>query len=129
MSVRPAIRNVRSGQVHQVEGDALILGDINPGGMVMATGNVYVFGKLRGIAHAGTDGNKECVIVASYMNPSQLRIANKISRSPDYDVEGSDREFAYINLENDMIEVEKVNYLPKVRPNLIDRLERGIENG
>ena len=44
---------VRSGQVIQVHGDLLVVGDVNPGGTIKASGNIYVLGKLQGIAHAG----------------------------------------------------------------------------
>lgn len=44
---------VRSGQVLETEGDLLLIGDVNPGGMVKAGGNIFILGSLRGIAHAG----------------------------------------------------------------------------
>src|SRR5699024_3032996 len=66
---------VRSGQVLEVKGDLLLIGDVNPGGKVIATGNIYVLGKLHGIAHAGLEGNQSAVIIASHMKPTQLRIA------------------------------------------------------
>ena len=43
---------VRSGQVLHVEGDLLLIGDVNPGGTVIAGGNIFILGALRGIAHA-----------------------------------------------------------------------------
>src|SRR5690625_2567029 len=46
-------RLVRSGQVLEVTGDLLLVGDVNPGGKVIATGNIYILGNLLGIAHAG----------------------------------------------------------------------------
>lgn len=49
---------VRSGQVLETEGDLLLIGDVNPGGMVKAGGNIFILGSLRGIAHAGFNGNK-----------------------------------------------------------------------
>ena len=48
-----------------------------------ATGNVIVMGSLRGIVHAGADGNKESVVAALNLQPTQLRIADVITRSPD----------------------------------------------
>lgn len=74
---------VRSGQLISFEGNVVIIGDVNPGGEVMATGNVIVMGSLRGMIHAGADGNKEAVVAALCLQPTQLRIADVITRSPD----------------------------------------------
>jgi septum site-determining protein MinC len=74
---------VRSGQLVSYEGNLVIIGDVNPGGEVIATGNVIVMGSLRGMVHAGADGNKEAVVAALNLQPTQLRIADVITRSPD----------------------------------------------
>ncbi|MDV2581121.1 septum site-determining protein MinC [Alkalibacillus haloalkaliphilus] len=125
-TIKPFVKTVRSGQVLHVEGDALIIGDINPGATVNATGNIFVMGQLKGIAHAGYAEGTDHVVVASYMNPNQIRIANKISRAPDYEMQGSSREFAYINQETGQIELEQIHNLQKIRPNLTDIVERGL---
>ena len=49
---------VRAGQVVEHDGHLLLLGDVNPGGTVRCTGDIFVLGALRGIAHAGCNG--EC---------------------------------------------------------------------
>lgn len=74
---------VRSGQRIEFNGNVVIIGDVNPGGEIVAAGNVVVIGALRGIVHAGADGNKEAIIVALSLHPVQLRIAEIITRSPD----------------------------------------------
>ncbi|MFD2637567.1 septum site-determining protein MinC [Piscibacillus salipiscarius] len=125
-TVKTVMKTIRSGQVHEVKGDALIIGDINPGGTVLATGNIFVLGKLRGIAHAGVEGDENCIVAASYMHPNQIRIASKISRAPDYDVEGSPREFAFINSSTEQIELEQLQHIQKLRPKLLDVFERGL---
>lgn len=103
---------VRSGQVLQHDGNLLLLGDINPGGSVIVTGDLYVMGALRGMAHSGANGKEEAIIVASQMFPSQLRIASVISRSPDEWVkEDSYMEFAY--LEDGTMRIDKVTNLSK----------------
>ncbi|GAE88616.1 septum site-determining protein MinC [Acetivibrio straminisolvens JCM 21531] len=55
---------VRSGQLVSFDGNLVIIGDVNPGGEVCATGHVVVMGSLRGIVHAGANGNKEALVVA-----------------------------------------------------------------
>ncbi len=74
---------LRSGQLLSFDGNIIVLGDVNPGAEVVATGNVIVMGSLRGIVHAGADGNKEAVVAALNLQPTQLRIADVITRPPD----------------------------------------------
>jgi septum site-determining protein MinC len=116
---------VRSGQILQVEGDLLLVGDVNPGGTVIAGGNIFIMGSLRGIAHAGYDGDESAVIVASYMNPAQLRISQLINRAPENVSEevGREMECAYID-ENHQIVVDRLQVLMRIRPNLT-RFEGG----
>ncbi|MDR5657891.1 septum site-determining protein MinC [Serpentinicella sp. ANB-PHB4] len=78
---------VRSGQRLYYEGNIVILGDVNPGAQIIALGNIIVMGTLRGIAHAGANGNQEAVVVAIHLDPTQLRIADFIARPPDGDYE------------------------------------------
>ncbi len=59
-----------------------IIGDVNPGAIVSAKKNIYVWGKLLGIAFAGKSGNKNASIASLYLNPLQLRIADVIAIGP-----------------------------------------------
>jgi septum site-determining protein MinC len=116
---------VRSGQILHVQGDLLLIGDVNPGGTVIAGGNIFILGALRGIAHAGYYGNKEAVIVASVMKPTQLRISDIMNRAPDYKAEErNEMECAYID-DNDQIVVDRLQLLTHLRPHLT-RLERRV---
>lgn len=76
-------RTLRSGQSVNYKGDIVVLGDVNPGAEVIATGDIVVFGALRGVAHAGAEGDESCSVVALQLTPTQLRIASTIGRSPD----------------------------------------------
>lgn len=117
---------VRSGQILEVPGDLLLIGDVNPGGTVMAGGNIYVMGALKGIAHAGCNGNKEAIIAASVMKPSQLRIDDCINRAPDVYPEEEKREMecAFID-ENNQITIDRLQALVHIRPN-ISNLQGGF---
>lgn len=126
--VKRVMKVVRSGQVLSVVGDLLLLGDVNPGATVKATGNIFVMGKLRGIAHAGSTGNQEAIIAASYMNPSQLRIAEYISRAPDYETDGVYMECGFIHKEKDKIMIDRLQALSHIRKDLRG-FERRIQNG
>ena len=74
---------LRSGDHLQVEGSLLVLGDVNPGARVSAGGDVRVWGRLRGIAHAGCHGARDARIVALQLRPLQLRIAEAVARGPE----------------------------------------------
>ena len=73
---------VRSGEYICSNGDLLILGDVNPGAIVSAEGNIMIWGRLLGIAHAGSKGNSKAKISALQLSPVQLRIAKKVARGP-----------------------------------------------
>jgi septum site-determining protein MinC len=74
---------VRSGRSVWHDGHVVILGDVNPGAEVMAAGSVIVWGRLRGLVHAGALGDATAVICALELNPTQLRIAGHIAVAPD----------------------------------------------
>ncbi|WP_341482344.1 septum site-determining protein MinC [Bacillus kexueae] len=110
---------IRSGQVLKVSGDLLLIGDVNPGGTVMASGNIFIMGSLKGSAHAGTEGNRDAIIAASSMDPLQLRISDVLlSTLQEISNEGNGTmECAYID-ENDTIVIDRVQQLSHLRPNL-----------
>lgn len=124
MEVKSVTQIVRSGQVVEVTGDLLLIGDVNPGGLVRASGSIYILGHLHGIAHAGYHGNEQAVIAASFMNPTQLRIANYLSRAPDYETDGVYMECGYLDTENKKIVIDRLQVLPFIRKKL-----REVEGG
>jgi septum site-determining protein MinC len=74
---------LRSGRSVYHEGHVVIIGDVNPGAEVIAQGDVIVWGKLRGLVHAGALGDETAVICALALAPTQLRIADQIAIPPD----------------------------------------------
>jgi len=76
-------RTIRSGQSVRHQGDVIVLGDVNPGSEIIATGHIVVMGALRGVAHAGANGNTAAFVAATKLRPIQLRIAQFIGRAPD----------------------------------------------
>lgn len=83
-------RTLRSGQSIRYGGNVVIIGDVNPGAEVTATGNIMVMGALRGVVHAGAGGDEKAVIMAFRLEPTQLRIANHITRPPDNETVNTD---------------------------------------
>lgn len=109
----PLTRIIRSGQVLEVTGDLLLIGDVNPGAKVVASGNIYIMGVLRGIAHAGFGGHHDKMVAASVMKPSQLMIGDLASRPPEDGGEHADHimETAYVDPEINQIVIERLNSL------------------
>ena len=69
-------RRVRSGQVLRHPGHIVVIGDVNPGAQLIAGGDIIVWGKLQGVAHAGALGDSGAVVCALELMPSLLRIAD-----------------------------------------------------
>lgn len=74
---------LRSGQVFETEGSAVILGDVNPGGKVIAGDNVVILGSLKGYITAGCNDNSNAFVYALEMKPMQIQIGDIIARSQD----------------------------------------------
>jgi septum site-determining protein MinC len=90
---------VRSGIEVRHAGTIVILGDLNPGSSAISAGDIFVWGRLRGVAHAGAQGNRESRIMALQMEPTQLRIADVVARVPKVAAEQFEAEIAYITSE------------------------------
>lgn len=76
-------QTLRSGQTVRFNGNVVIVGDVHAGSEVTAGGDILVWGELRGIAHAGAQGNYKSEIRAMKIEALQLRIADYIARRPD----------------------------------------------
>ena len=76
-------RTLRNGRIVHSEGHVVVLGDVNAGAVIVADGDVIVWGRLRGVVHAGAGGDESAVVCALYLAPTQLRIAGYISISPE----------------------------------------------
>ena len=76
-------RTLRSGQSLRHPGHIVIIGDVNPGAEVVAGGDILVWGRVRGMVHAGALGDGGAVICGLDLAPTQLRIAGHIARSPE----------------------------------------------
>jgi septum site-determining protein MinC len=77
-------RTLRSGYKLEYPGHVTIVGDINPGAEVVASGSILVWGRLRGVVHAGAEGYEEAFVCALSLSPTQLRIAGQIAIPPQH---------------------------------------------
>jgi septum site-determining protein MinC len=99
------IRNTcRSGIRIEAPADCVVLGDVNPGAEIVAVGDVIVFGNLRGIAHAGAGGDRSARIWALSIEPSQVRIADKVAVTPKGG-KPRPKRFEVAEIQQDLIEV------------------------
>lgn len=70
--------SLRSGNREEYPGSIVICGDVNFGAEIIAGGNIMILGALRGVAHAGANGNTMAIISANNIDVTQIRIANLV---------------------------------------------------
>ncbi|MDR3288098.1 MAG: septum site-determining protein MinC [Peptococcaceae bacterium] len=97
-------RTMRSGQKVVHSGHVIVQGDVNPGAEIVAGGNIIVLGALRGVAHAGATGERKATVIAFLLTPTQLRIADLVTRAPEDDEEWRGPEIARIKNEQLIVE-------------------------
>ncbi|MGD2206576.1 MAG: septum site-determining protein MinC [Anaerolineae bacterium] len=97
-------RTLRSGQAIRHAGHVTLIGDVNPGAEIVAGGDIVVWGKLSGTAHAGAMGDESTVICALRMTPSQIRIGSHIARAPERDRDPEFPEIASVEEEGIVVE-------------------------
>jgi len=89
-------RTIRSGQSVRHHGPITVFGDVNPGAEVLAGGDVVVWGRLRGVVHAGAIGDENAIVCALDLAPTQLRIASRAARAPEESGPSAGPEVAHI---------------------------------
>jgi septum site-determining protein MinC len=92
-------KTLRSGTRIEYPGSIVVFGDVNAGAEVVAEGNVIVWGRVRGMIHAGVKGDRSAFICALDLSATQIRIADEVSAmlKPQKDPRP---EIAFINDEN-----------------------------
>jgi septum site-determining protein MinC len=73
---------LRSGVRITYNGNVVVMGDVNSGAEIVAGGSIIVWGRLRGVVHAGAQGDENAFVCALELAPTQLRIASEIAISP-----------------------------------------------
>ena len=107
---------LRSGDCLEHDATVVVLGDVNPGARIRAAGDVIVWGRLRGMAHAGCRGDAAACIAALQLQPQQVRIAAATALGPGEQAPPGQPEQAVQRNGRIVIEAAK---LPRVRmPNM-----------
>lgn len=96
-------RTIRSGQSVRHHGPITVIGDVNPGAEVIAGGDVVVWGRLRGVVHAGAIGDDRAIVCALDLSPTQLRIASLAARAPEGAPPSPNPEVAHIDEEGHIV--------------------------
>lgn len=111
---------VRSGQTIRAKGNIIIVGDVNPNGKVEAVGDIFVIGKLKGLVHAGVEGNEEAIIAASTFLPTHVAIADTLevmSNEQEIIQKQEEHLFAYLDSTH-AITYGRIQEVRNVRPSL-----------
>lgn len=70
-------KTLRAGYRVETRDHVIVFGDVNPGAEIVSAGNIIVWGKLKGSAIAGAEGDVKAVICALELKPTQIRIAER----------------------------------------------------
>ena len=104
-------QTIRSGQTTScLMGSIILYGDVNPGGEVIASGDIVVLGALRGNAHAGANGRLSSVIIAMDLVPLQLQIGTYVNRPPTGQKPRGYPEIARVGAEDIIIVEEFIKF-------------------
>lgn len=96
---------VRSGQtVYAEQGDLVIIGTVSSGAEVIAAGNVHIYGRLRGRALAGVNGDGDARIFCHALDAELLAINGLYLTSDDLGPD-TPRQNVQIYLEDDKLKV------------------------
>lgn len=72
----------RSGEVIRYPGDVVVFGDVNPGAVIIADGDIIVLGALRGMAQAGAGDDPKATILALNLESKRLQIGQHAGEAP-----------------------------------------------
>lgn len=79
--------HIRSGQrIYAPEGDLVIIGLVGAGAEVIADGNIFILGALRGRAFAGAKGENDAFIYCNELNAELISIAGNYQTMEQLDL-------------------------------------------
>ena len=90
------VGTLRGGQALHHVGNIVVVGDVNPGTELVASGDIVVFGRLLGVAHAGAQGDAGARVYALALQATQLRIASCIAVDEETRVASTEAEVAFV---------------------------------
>ena len=108
---------IRNGQIKTIDGDVLFMGTIHEGGILQATGNVYLLGKTEGIVSAGFPDNNSAVIVGDVTHAQQVRIADLVTIFDDEVQPDKSKPVVFVN-DLHKLAYLRMDELKKLRPKI-----------
>lgn len=99
--------NIRSGQQMFIDGDLIILGMVSAGAEVLATGDIHIYGALRGRALAGVKGDAQSCISCQNFDAELVAVAGQyrlFEEAPEFQ-----QKAAVIRLVDDHLNIEHVS--------------------
>lgn len=103
-------QTLRSGQRFVApEGDLIVHGMVGQGAEIIATGNVYVHGPLRGKVVAGAQGDTSAFIIATEFDPELIVIAGVYSVIEDPHSNPLHKQSVLIQLDGDSLKYKRLS--------------------
>jgi len=108
--------NILAGEPLECEEDVLVLGDVEPGGLVVSNGSILILGSLRGEAFAAAGGEHETEVFVLALDFAPARVKIGPYRINDKEMKGKQwfwkrggPQLAYLNEEEEKILVAPMN--------------------
>lgn len=75
--------SIKAGETLETDSSLIILGDVNNGANVNASGNIVILGTLYGNVHAGCFGDEKSFVAALDIKPTEVKIADCADKITD----------------------------------------------
>ena len=105
---------IRNGQIKEMNGDVLFCGSVHKGGILKATGSIFVLGSVEGVIHAGAKNDALAVVCGNMAHAQQVRIADLVEIVSETDYEDM-QKLIYVN-DLHVLDTAEVTELKTIRP-------------
>jgi septum site-determining protein MinC len=101
---------IRSGmQVYAKDADLIVTASVSPGAELLADGHIHVYGRLRGRALAGVQGNAEARIFCHTLEAELISIAGYYLTKEDMQPLPESHGMIQIYLDNEQVRIETIS--------------------
>jgi septum site-determining protein MinC len=97
---------VRSGQqIFAEDGDLIVLASVSSGAELIARGNIHIYGRMRGRALAGVNGDRQARIFCQALDAELIAIAGLYKISDEFPPEAR-KQRVQVHLKNEELRIE-----------------------
>lgn len=114
-------QTIHNGQQIKMKGDILFLGNINEGGELSTSGNIYLFGDVRGVVHAGTPNFEDKLIIGDLQKAQQVWIGEQVNFVENDQLSVDYKAIAYVN-DLHTVTFGHLHELKEINPNLYHKI-------